>query len=86
MAQTAVMLGLAEHDIPVLMRSGLLKPLGNPQPNSIKAFATVQILELAGEITSLNKIRSTVYEYWHCKNANRSDADSKPRHRRNCYH
>ena len=30
MAQTAVMLGLAEHDIPVLVRHGLLQPLGDP--------------------------------------------------------
>ena len=69
MAQTAVMLGLAEHDIPVLVRTGLLKPLGDPPPNAVKSFGTAQVLELAGESAMLNKIRKTVYEYWRKKNA-----------------
>ena len=69
MAQTAVLLGLAEHDIPVLIQAGHLKPLGNPPPNAVKHFATAQILELAGEPASLNKIRNAVYEYWRRKNA-----------------
>lgn len=37
-AQTAVMLGLAEHDIPLLVRSGLLQPLGDPPPQCGKKF------------------------------------------------
>lgn len=73
-AQTAALIGLAEHDIPVLVRAGLLKPLGNPPPNAVKSFATVQVMELAGELASLNKIRNTVYEYWRGKNACRSDS------------
>jgi hypothetical protein len=67
--QTAVMLGLAEHDIPVLVGAGLLKPLGNPPPNAVKHFAAVEVMELAGEIARLNKIRNAVYEYWRGKNA-----------------
>ena len=31
MAQTAALIGLAEHDIPVLVSVRLLEPLGNPQ-------------------------------------------------------
>ena len=79
MAQTAVMLGLAEHDIPVLVRAGLLKPLGDPPPNAVKHFASIHVLELAGELARLCKIRNAVYEYWRGKNA----AKSKPRHSRN---
>jgi hypothetical protein len=82
-AQTAALIGLAEHDIPVLIGAGLIKPLGNPPANAVKHFATVQVLELAGEITHLNKIRNAVYEYWRNKNANKSAAESKPRHYRN---
>ncbi len=70
-AQTAVMLGLAEHDVPVLVRAGLLKPLGDPPPNAVKSFGTAQILALAGEITLLNKMRGVVYEYWRGKNADK---------------
>jgi hypothetical protein len=72
MAQTAVMLGVGEHDIPVLIRAGLLKPLGNPPANAVKYFGTVEVLEMAGENSFLNKIRSTVYRYWHGKNAAKS--------------
>ena len=46
--QTAVLLGLAEHDIPVLIGVGLLKPLGDPPPNAVKHFASIQVLEMAG--------------------------------------
>ena len=61
--------GLGEHDIPILVREGLLQPLGNPPQNAVKSFSTAQILELAGETDALNKIRRTVYEYWRGKNA-----------------
>lgn len=68
-AQTAVLLGLAEHDIPVLVRAELITPLGNPPPNAVKSFSTEHVLELAGETAMLNKIRSAVYQYWQGKNA-----------------
>lgn len=71
-AQAAVLLGLAEHDIPVLVHAGLLKPLGNPPPNAVKSFGTVQVLEIAGEKAVLNKIRSTVYQYWRGKNSEKT--------------
>ena len=74
-AQTAVMLGLGEHDIPVLIAAGLLKPLGDPPTNAVKYFSTVTVLEMAGESTVLNEIRSTVYQYWRHKNA----GNAKPR-------
>ena len=74
-AQTAVLLGLAEHDIPVLVRAGLLKPLGDPPPNAVKSFGTVQVMELAGEGLALSKIRNAVYKYWRGKNAGKSEPD-----------
>jgi hypothetical protein len=70
--QTAVLLGLAEHDVPVLINLGLLKPLGDPPPNAVKYFASIQVLELAGELSRLCKIRNAVYEYWRGKNAAKS--------------
>jgi hypothetical protein len=66
--QTAVILGVADHDIPALIRAGLLEPLGNPPTNAVKYFAGIQILELAGEPAYLSKIRHTLYEYWQDKN------------------
>lgn len=68
LAQTAVLLGLAEHDLPVLIAAGLLKPLGNLPSSAVKYFSTVEVLEMAGESAVLHKIRSTVYQHWHRKN------------------
>jgi len=70
--QTAVLLGLAEHDIPMLIGVGLLKPLGDPPSNAVKYFASIQVLELAGEISRLAKMRNAIYEHWRGKNAAKS--------------
>ena len=43
--QAAWLLNCQPHDVPVLVAGRLLKPLGNPQANSIKFFATADILE-----------------------------------------
>ena len=66
----------------MLIGVGLLKPLGDPPPNAVKYFASIQVLELAGELARLCKIRNAVYEYWRGKNA----AKSKPRYSRNGHH
>ena len=86
--QTATLLGLAEHDIPVLLNACLLKPLGGAQPNAVKYFASVQVLELAGEVAVLNQIRRAVSEYWRGKNAARTNSGSRRqpiRHNRNSH-
>jgi hypothetical protein len=45
-AATARLLGLAEHDIPILMAGGKLTPLGDPAPNAPKWFAAVEMVSL----------------------------------------
>lgn len=45
----------------------------------MKHFATVQVMELAGEIALLGKMRNAIYEHWRNKNARKSPADTKPR-------
>ncbi len=74
-AQTAVMLNCADHDIPALMRAGMLKPLGNPLPNSVKHFGTVEILDLANDKSSMEAISETLASYWKKKNAIRKPRD-----------
>ena len=73
-SQTAVLLNRGEHDIPILVRSGLLKPLGNPPPNAVKFFATMEVLELADNRPALDRICAVVTEYWRGKNLARSDS------------
>ncbi|SRR5258708_5818617 len=77
-AQTAALMdGGGEHNIPVLVREGLLRPLGNPPPNAVKYFATVEVLDLAADTKRLSRIRDVIYEYWQGKNA----AKTKNNHR-----
>lgn len=67
-AQTAVLLNRGEHDIPVLIRHGLLKPLGDPPPNAVKFFAAVEVLELADNRPALERICAVLTEHWRGKN------------------
>ncbi|MBL9215210.1 MAG: hypothetical protein JNG83_07020 [Opitutaceae bacterium] len=47
--QTAWVLDSQPHDVPVLVAARLLQSPGIPQPNSVKYFAAVDVLELDGE-------------------------------------
>ena len=67
--QTAWVLNCQPHDIPVLVAARLLKPLGNPQPNSVKYFASVEVLELAKDRPWLAKMTNAVNQHWQRKNA-----------------
>ena len=77
-AQTAALLNCGDHDIPILVSRGLLKPLGHPQPNAVKYFAPTDVLELAGDSERMGRICDTIHEYWRGKNA----AKSSGAHRR----
>jgi hypothetical protein len=67
--QTAWLLGCQPHDVPILVSTRLLKPLGNPPPNGIKFFATVDVLELAKDRSWLAKVTNSINQHWHNKNA-----------------
>lgn len=66
--QAAWVLNCQPHDIPVLVLARLLKPLGSPQPNSVKYFATLEILELAKDRAWLSKATNAVSQHWRQKN------------------
>jgi hypothetical protein len=67
--QAAWLLGCQPHDVPILVGSRLLKPLGNPAPNGIKFFATADVLELVKDRSWLAKITNTVNQHWHRQNS-----------------
>lgn len=58
--QTAWVLNCQPHDVPVLVAARLLKPLGTPQPNSVKYFAAVDVLELTKDRSWLAKMTNAV--------------------------
>lgn len=57
------------HDIPALVAARLLKPLGNPAANSVKFFATADLLEQIKDRNWLVRVTSAINQHWHAKNA-----------------
>ena len=58
--QVGWVLGCQPHDIPALVASRLLKPLGNPPPNGIKFFCAADVLELGKDRSWLTKVTNTI--------------------------
>jgi hypothetical protein len=67
--QTSWLLNCQPHNIPVLVAARLLKPLGNPQPNSVKYFATNDIIELSKDKAWLGRMTNVIYKDWQARNA-----------------
>jgi len=66
--QTAWLLNCQPYDIAVLIAARLLKPLGDPGPNSRKYFAAVEIASLMRNQPWLHRVTRTLQEYWSHRN------------------
>ena len=73
MEEAAYLLGFKPHDIPLLVKAGLLKPLGRPVPNGDKYFATVTLSELRQDVQWLSKCTALVSRHWQEKNARKGN-------------
>lgn len=73
-AQAAELLGFMEHDLPVLMRAKLLKPLGEPAPNGHKFFSVAELQPLMDNHAWLDKATKAVSRYWQGKNQKKEEA------------
>jgi len=69
--QVAWVLNCQVHDVPVLVASRLLRTLGNTQLNSVKYFATVDIIERSKDSAWLAKMTNAVSQHWRAKNENK---------------
>jgi hypothetical protein len=69
--QAAWVLNCQPHDVPVLVAARLLKPLGNPLPNTVKYFATADLLEQMKERHWLGRVTTTISQHWQNKNDRR---------------
>jgi hypothetical protein len=74
--QAAWVLNCQPHDMPALVAARLLKPLGNPAANSIKFFATADLLEQIKDRNWLVRVSTTICQHWQRKNASRKDSQS----------
>lgn len=71
--QAAWVLNCQPHDVPVLVATKLLKPLGNPPPNGIKFFATADVLESLKDRSWLVRLTNAINQHWQNKNARKKN-------------
>jgi hypothetical protein len=76
--QAAWVLNCQPHDVPVLVAAHLLKPLGAPQPNSVKYFSSADVLGLSRDRAWLTKMTNAVSRHWRVKNGRKSTARHPP--------
>jgi len=76
--QAAWVLNCQSHDVPALVAAKLLKPLGNPAANSVKFFATSDLLEAIKDRNWLMRMSATIYQHWQKKNARQKQAMRSP--------
>ena len=70
-SETAVLLGVQEHDIAPLIAAKLLTPLGKPAPNAPKYFAAVEVLRNAENCEWLSRATRVLAAHWRRKNVGR---------------
>jgi hypothetical protein len=68
--QAAEILGFLPHEIPILLRAGLLKPLGKPAHNGHKFFSAAEISGLSQNREWLDKATRAVSRHWKDRNLN----------------
>jgi hypothetical protein len=67
-SETALLLGIQEHDIPVLIKERLILPLGKPASNAPKYFASVEVVANAENAEWLGKATRALARHWLLKN------------------
>jgi hypothetical protein len=81
MPEAAWLLGFQEHDIPILIARGLLRPLGHPAHNGQKFFLTATLEDLRRDEKWFVRASDAVVDYWKDKN-NRKGQAQPPENRR----
>ena len=69
--QTADYLGFEPDHITLLIKAGLLKPLGHPARNSTKFFATGTLEQFRRDEKWLARASDAIASYWRDRNARR---------------
>jgi len=77
-------LGIATHNIPPLVRAGLLTPLGRPGRYCVKYFSRQALAENMANEEWLGKVVNAINRHWHTKNSQRRSrlANAQPKRRR----
>ena len=76
--KVAEALGIATHNIPPLVRAGLLKPLGHPGRYCVKHFSREALAEKFASQDWLDKVMAAIHRHWCNKNARKRTRQSQP--------
>jgi hypothetical protein len=76
-AECGYLLGLAPHEVVILLWLGLLKDCGRRPRNGKILFATVTIQRLGEEPKALARLRTALADYWHNKSVRRKSAQRR---------
>ena len=72
--QAAPILGFKKHEIPILVKARLLKPLANPARNAVKYYARADVEKHAADCDWLAKATKAIYKYWAEQNQKRRNS------------
>ena len=77
--KVAEALGIAAHNIPPLVRVGLLKPLGRPGRYCVKHFSRDALAEKFASPEWLDKVVAAIHRHWRIKNARKRNQPKEAR-------
>jgi hypothetical protein len=67
--KVAKALDIGVHNIPLLVRAGLLKPLGHPQRYCVKKFSRDELARNLADKIWLEEAAKALHRHWRIKNA-----------------
>jgi hypothetical protein len=76
--KVAEALGIATHNVPPLVRSGLLKPLGHPGRYCVKYFSRDALAEKFASQEWLEKVMAAIHRHWRIKNSRKRARQAQP--------
>ena len=62
-------IGRPRHDIPPLVRAGLIKPLGNPSRHCVKMYSRELLAQQFADVTWQDKVAAAIHRHWKIKNS-----------------
>jgi hypothetical protein len=71
--KVAKALGIATHNIPPLVRAGLIKPFGHPQRYCVKLYSRDVLAQQLADVVWLEKVAAAIHRHWRRKNARRQN-------------
>ena len=75
--QTAVLLGISEANVTILVNKGFLKPLGkNLAANATKWFSSAAIEDLARNPEEMSRMHHLISSHWRTRNGTRPGSNS----------